>query len=190
MRKTSNRIRTMTGGLLAAAALTGALAAAPEATAATQFYRLTVLNTGQVLAVDLSGGVVVTNPVPDNTAKQWELLFPGSAGSSEDGFGSAFQLKNRLTRKCAQDAGFNAQVQEATCELNPAPGSPQLWHHHTAVDKLVNGKPYQFVFNRGSDRVLSRSPLGGSAVPALSSPKATNDASAAAALQLWNLKKL
>jgi hypothetical protein len=190
VRKTSNRIRKITGGLLAAAAVSVAVAAAPEATAAPQFYRLTVLNTGQVLAVDLSGGVVVTTPQPDNTAKQWELLFPGSAGSSEDGFGSAFQLKNRLTQKCATDAGFNAQVKEATCEKAPAPKSLQLWHHHTAIDKTVNGKPYQFVFNRGSGRVLSRSPQGGFTVPALSSPKATNEASAAAALQLWNLQRL
>jgi hypothetical protein len=73
---------------------------------------------------------------------------------------------------------------------SPGPNSTQLWQHHTFFDRTVNGKPYQFLFNRGSDRVLSRAPLGGSTVPALSSVKATNEGSAAAALQLWNLKKL
>jgi hypothetical protein len=38
--------------------------------------------------------------------------------------------------------------------------------------------------------VLSRAPLGGVTVPALSSVKATNNSSAAAALQLWNLQRL
>jgi hypothetical protein len=186
----SKRVRKITGGLLAAAAVSVAVAAAPEATAAPQFYRLTVLNGGGVLAADLSGGVVVTTAQSSSTLAQWELLFPGSAGSSEDGFGSAFQLKNRATQKCVKDVGNNVQLREATCETNPVPNSPQLWHHHTAVDKTVNGKPYQFVFNRDTVRVLSRAPLGGVTVPALSSVKATNNSSAAAALQLWNLQRL
>lgn len=179
------------GTFLAAAAVaaTGAVAA-HEASAAPQFQTLTVLNGGQVLASNLSGKVVVTNPLPSSTLKQWELVFPGSAGSSEPGFGSAFQLKNRATQKCAQDAGNGSQVIEAICLTNPAPKSPQLWQHHTFADRTVNGKAYQFLFNRASGRVLSRAPLGGSTVPALSSAKATNEASAAAALQLWNLQKL
>ena len=64
-----------------------------------------MLNGGQVLASNLSGKVVVTDPLPNSTLKQWELLFPGSAGSSEPGFGSAFQLKDRATQKCVQDIG-------------------------------------------------------------------------------------
>jgi hypothetical protein len=177
--------------MLAGAALTAVSAvAAPEAAALPQFQRLTVLNSGQVLASNLSGKVVVTSALPDSTLKQWELLFPGSAGSSEPGMGSAFQLKNRATQKCAQDAGNNAQLTEVTCLTNPVPKSPQLWQQHTFVDRTVNGKNYQFLFNRSSARVLSRAPLGGTLVPALSSVKASNEGSAAAALQLWNLQKL
>jgi hypothetical protein len=46
------------------------------------------------------------------------------------------------------------------------------------------------LFNRGSDGVLSRAPEFGNTVPVLSSKKATNDLSAAAALQQWLLKRV
>ncbi|GAB3423445.1 hypothetical protein [Flindersiella endophytica] len=190
MRTLSSSARTIAGSLLAAATLAvGAAAVAAPAEAAPQFRELTVLNGGQALASNLSGGIVVVNPT-GSTLQQWELLFPGSAGSSEPSFGSAFQLKNRATQKCVQDAGKDQQVVEVTCLANPAPKSAQLWQHHTAIDRTVNGNAYQFLFNRNSGRVLSRAPIFGSAVPVLSSTKATNEGSAAAALQLWNLRRL
>jgi hypothetical protein len=185
-----NPVRLAAAAVLAAAALTTAGAAiAPEAEAATSFRTITNLNGGQNLASNLSGKAVTTKP-STSTLQHWELLFPGSAGSSEDGFGSAFQLKNRATQKCLQDVGKGAQVIEATCIANPDPNSPQLWQHHTAVDRTVNGQSYFFLFNRSSDRVLSRAPEFGNAVPVVSSPKATNNLSAAAALQQWVLKRV
>jgi hypothetical protein len=191
MRALSSSARTIAGSLLAAAALAaGTSVAVPAAEAAPQFRTLTVLNGGQNLASELSGRIVVVNPQSSNTLQQWELLFPGSAGSSEPTFGSAFQLRNRATQKCVQDAGNNQQVTEVTCLANPAPKSTQLWQHHTFVDRTVNGNAYQFLFNRSSGRVLSRAPLFGNTVPVLSSAKATNEGSAAAALQLWNLRRL
>jgi hypothetical protein len=192
MRTLSSSARTIAGSLLAVAAALamGTAVAVPEAEAAPQFRTLTVLNSGDNLAFDLSEGIVVVDPQSSNTMQHWEMLFPGSAGSSEPSFGSAFQLKNRATQKCVTDAGKDQQVIEATCLTNPAPKSTQLWQHHTAVDRTVNGKDYQFLFNRSSGRVLSRAPIFGTAVPALSSTKATNEGSAAAALQLWHLRRL
>jgi hypothetical protein len=183
-------VRLAAAAVLAAAALTTAGAAvAPEAEAAASFRTITNLNGGQNLASNLSGKAVTTK-ASTSTLQHWELLFPGSAGSSEPGFGSAFQLKNRATQKCLEDVGNGAQVIETTCKTNPGVDSPQLWQHHIAADRTVNGQSYFFLFNRGSDRVLSRAPQFGNTVPVVSSPKATNDLSAAAALQQWLLKRV
>ncbi len=185
-----NPVRQAAAAVLAAAALTTAGAAvAPEAEAAASFRTITNHNGGQNQASNLSGKAVTTKP-STSTLQHWELLFPGSAGSSEPGFGSAFQLKNRATQKCLVDVGKDAQVIETTCKTNPGVDDPQLWQHHTAADRTVNGQSYFFLFNRGSDRVLSRAPEFGNTVPALSSKKATNDLSAAAALQQWLLKRV
>jgi hypothetical protein len=175
---------------LALAIITASAAiAGTPANAAPQYYKITVLNGGKVLAVDLSGGVVVTEP-HSGTAAQWELVFPGSAGSSEPGFGSAFQLRNRATQKCVQDVGNNIQLAEVNCLTSPAPKSTQPWQQHTSPDRTVNGKDYVFLFNRFTTRVVSRAPEFGNTVPALSSTKASNTGSAAAALQLWHLERL
>ncbi|MET0342904.1 MAG: hypothetical protein ABW252_17995 [Polyangiales bacterium] len=157
--------------------------------ALSKIQTLTTLNLGQNLGSNTSGTLVVSKPNASDSGQGWELLFPGSAGSSEPGFGSAFQLKNQATQKCAEDVGLDASVAERTCAKNPGPNSPQLWQHHIAADRVVNGSEYRFVFNRGTDRVLSRSPTFGNAVPALSAKKATNDTSAAAALQQWTLRR-
>ncbi len=99
-------------------------------------------------------------------------------------------MNNRATQKCLQDVGNGAQVIETTCTPNPGVDSPQLWQHHIAADRTMNGQSYFFLFNRSSDRVLSRAPQFGNAVPAVSAPKATNDLIAAAALQQWVLKRV
>jgi hypothetical protein len=185
-----NPVRLAAAAVLAAAALsTAGAAVAPEAEAAPKFQTITSLNLGQNLASNLSGKAVTTKPTT-STLQQWELLFPGSAGSSENGFGSAFQLKDRATQKCLQDVGDGAQVVETTCTPNPGVDSPQLWQHHINPDRTVNGQSYFFLFNRSSDRVLSRAPQFGNTVPVVSSPKATNNLSAAAALQQWVLKRV
>lgn len=157
--------------------------------ALSKFQTLTSLNLGQNLASNTSGSLVVTAPKPSDKQQGWELLFPGSAGSSEPGFGSAFQLRNQSTRKCAEDKGLDLPIAETTCLASPGPNSRQLWQQHVAVDRVAHGQNYFFLFNRGSDRVLSRAPQFGS-VPALSSKKATNNQSAAAALQQWTFQRL
>lgn len=154
------------------------------------FRTLTVLNQNQNLASNLSGTAVTTTPNASSTLQHFELLFPGSAGSSEPGFGSAYQLKNRATQKCLQDATKDQPVREVTCLANPAPKSTQLWQNHIADDRVVNGKRFLFIFSRNSGRVLSREPIFGSTAKVLSSVRASNTGSAAAALQLWTLTRI
>ena len=178
--------RLATAALVAAAALTAA--GATEAAAAPQFRTLTELNQFQSLGVQGGAGIVTAPPLTD--ANKFELVFPGSAGSSEPGFGSAFQLKNKASGKCLRDNGPDARVTEQTCFASPAAKSAQLWQHHTAVDFQQSGKDYRFVFNRKTGRVLSRAPQFGSPVDALSSPKASTTGSAASRLQLWNLQRV
>lgn len=165
------------------------IAAIEAALAAPKFQTLTVLNQTQNLASNLSGKMFTVAPSPSSFLQQFELLFPGSAGSSEPTFGSAFQLQNRSTQKCVEDVAAGLQVVEVGCVSSPPANSPQLWQHHTFADRIVGGKSYNFLFSRSSKRVLSRSQIGVSA-QVLSSPKATNEGSAAASLQLWTLTKL
>ncbi len=82
-----NPVRLAAAAVLATAALTTAGATVPpEAEAATKFQTITSLNLGQNLASNVSGKAVTTK-ASTSTVQRWELLFPGSAGSSEDGFG-------------------------------------------------------------------------------------------------------
>ena len=150
---------------------------------------LTSLNLGQNLTSNTSGVLAVAKPSAGDSKQAFELLFPGSAGSSEPGFGSAFQLKNQATQKCAEDVGLDQPIAERICATHPAPSSRQLWQHHIHADRVVNGLDYHFVFNRNTGRVLSRAPVFGNTVPALSSKQATNNLSAAAALQQWTLRR-
>lgn len=179
--------RLATAAVLAAAAL--ATVGAGEALAAPKFQTLTVLNGGQNLAVQ-NGAAVTTKAQAGAANQQFELLFPGSAGSSEDGFGSAFQLKNKATGKCLRDNGDGAPVGEQNCFANPSVNSAQLWQQHIQPDRQVNGKSSFFLFNRKTDRVLSQAPQFGNAIPVLSSAPASNTSSAAAALQQWNLARV
>lgn len=187
----SRRLRTsarlVTAAVLATAAM--ATAGAGEALAAPQFQTLTVLNGGQNLAVQNGAAVTKAAQAGDPT-QQFELLFPGSAGSSEPGFGSAFQLKNRASGKCLRDIGNGSQAVEQTCFANPSANSAQLWQQHIQPDREVNGKRSFHVFNRKTDRVLSQAPKFGAAIPVLSSPAASNTLSAAAALQQWNFTRV
>jgi hypothetical protein len=178
--------RVLGAAVAVAAAIT--TAGATGAQAAPQFQTLTVLNGGQNLAVQ--GGLAVTVP-PSSMAgsQQFELLFPGSAGSSEPGFGSAFQLRNKATGKCLRDMGNGNQAAEVVCFANPAVNSTQLWQQHIFADRSVGGKDYFFVFNRHTDLVLSQLPRFGT-VPVVTSPQASNTGSAAAALQQWRFTKL
>ena len=171
----------------AAAAIT--TAGAGQAMAAPTYQTLTELNQGQNLTAQ-GGAAVATPQQAGNLAQQFELLFPGSAGSSEPGMGSAFQLKNHNTGKCLVDNGPGAQVTEAGCLSAPVPKSKQLWQHHTAVDFQAFGRNFQYVFNRNSGRVLSRAPLFGSSVPVLSSAQTAPTGTAASRLQLWTFTKV
>jgi hypothetical protein len=173
--------------VVAAAAIT--TAGATEALAAPTFQTLTELNQGQNLTAQ-GGAAVTRTPQAGDRAQQFELLFPGSAGSSEPGFGSAFQLRNRDTGRCLADNGPGAQVVETTCAGAPAPKSPQLWQHHTAIDFQAFGKNFQYVFNRSSGRALSRAPQFGNPVPVLSSAQTAPTGTAASRLQLWTFKKV
>jgi hypothetical protein len=156
---------------------------------AARFDTFTVGNGGQNLAV-VNGNVVTVPPSSSSASQQFELIFPAGAGSSEPGFGSAFQLKSRETGKCLRDAGEGLPIRLVTCSTNVGANSSQLWQHHIAVDRVANGKDFFFLFNRFSDRVLSRAPEFGNQVPVLSSVQASNVFSAAAALQLWNRTRL
>ncbi len=180
-------VRIAAAAVVAAAAIT--TAGATEALAAPQLHTLTELNQGQRLAVQ-AGAAVTTTPQTGSAGQQFELLFPGSAGSSEPTFGSAFQLKNSATGKCLRDNGLDAQVSEQTCFQTPDPKSAQLWQHHTAIDFQAGGKNYQQVFNRKTGRVLSRAPLFGSPVPVLSSSKASPIGTGASRLQLWTFQRV
>ena len=186
-RRLRTSARLVTAAVLAAAAM--ATAGAGEALAAPQLQTLTVLNGGKNLAVQ--NGFGITTPAQGGAAaQQFELLFPGSAGSSEPGFGSAFQLKNRVSGKCLRDIGNGSQVVEQTCFANPSVNSAQLWQQHIQPEREVNGKRFFHLFNRKTDRVLSQAPQFGNAVPVVSSPPASNTASAAVALQLWTLARV
>lgn len=186
-RRLRTSARLATAAVLTAAAL--ATAGAGEALAAPQFQTLTVGNGGKNLAVQ-NGAAVAVKANPSDAAQQFELLFPGSAGSSEPGFGSAFQLKNRASGKCLRDIGNGSQLVEQNCFANPSVNSAQLWQQHIQPDREVNGKRFFHLFNRKTDRVISQAPQFGNAVPVVASPAASNTGSAAAALQLWNLARV
>ena len=186
-RRLRTSARLATAAVLTAAAL--ATAGAGEALAAPQFQTLTVGNGGKNLAVQ-NGAAVAVKANPGDAAQQFELLFPGSAGSSEPGFGSAFQLKNRASGKCLRDIGNGSQLVEQNCFANPSVNSAQLWQQHIQPDREVNGKRFFHLFNRKTDRVICQAPQFGNAVPVVASPAASNTGSAAAALQLWNLARV
>ena len=165
-RRLRTSARLATAAVLTAAAL--ATAGAGEALAAPQFQTLTVGNGGKNLAVQNGAAVAVKANPQATPTQQFELLFPGSAGSSEPGFGSAFQLKNRTSGKCLRDIGNGSQLVEQTCFANPSVNSAQLWQQHIQPDREVNGKRFFHLFNRKTDRVLSQAPQFGNAVPVLS----------------------
>jgi len=189
------RLRLAVVAALAAATLaagaTGASAtdAVPAQAAAPRFETFTSLNLGKNLTSNLTGNAVATTPQSTSTLQQWErktfLNIPAPPG-----FGVPYQLRNRATQRCLQDVGNGSTVIETTCQVSPSSTSPQLWHNHGAVDRTVNGKAYRFRFNRASGRVLSVAPQFGTTVPVLSSPRASNIGSAAAALQLWTTTRI
>jgi hypothetical protein len=186
MRVKRNFARIAAAGLVAAAALaTGAT----EAVAAPQYWTLTEANQGQRLAVQDHKAVTVV-PQTGNASQQFELLFPGSAGSSEPGFGSAFQLKNKSTGQCLRDNGNGAQVTEVTCFPNPSVNSAQLWQQHTSADLVLGGKNYYFVYNRNSDRLLTRAPFFGSPTAVNTAPRQGALGSANSKLQLWDIARV
>jgi hypothetical protein len=116
--------------------------------------------------------------------QQWERKkFPNLPATPA--FGTPYQLQDRATQLCLQDVGDNFGVVEAPCQVSPGARSTQLWDNHTASDRTVNGHFYRFTFNRGTTRVLSCAPQFGTTIPVLSSKRASNTGSAAAALQLW-----
>jgi len=177
--------------LAAGATDASATDAAPAQAAAARFETFTSLNLGKNLASNLTGNAVATTPQSTSTLQQWErktfLNIPNPPGG---GFGAPYQLRNRATQRCLQDVGNGSTVIETTCQVSPSSTSPQLWHNHGAVDRTVNGKAYRFRFNRASGRVLSVAPQFGTTVPVLSSPRASNIGSAAAALQLWTTTRI
>jgi hypothetical protein len=179
--------RVLGAAVAVAAAIT--TAGATGAQAAPQLQTLTVLNTGQNLAVRDSRAVT-ENPQVGVGAQRFELLFPGSAGDSEPGFGSAFQLRNSATGKCLRDAGSGNQVSEVTCFANPAVNSTQLWQQHIFADRSVGGKDYFHLYNRHTDLVLTRAPQFGAPVAVITSPAVGNTGSAGAALQLWHFTRV
>lgn len=148
------------------------------------YEAFTVLNGGKNLASNSSGIAVASPGQTNDRRQQWERRVAGNV-APKVGFSKPYQIRNSFTGLCLRDVGDGFPAVEQECETNLTSKSPQLWHEHVAVDRTVNGLPFRFQFNRATGRVLSQAPEFGTAVPVLSSPKATNDLSAAAALQLW-----
>ena len=189
MPSTKFATRMATAAVVAAAALTVTGAVEASAAPAPQYRTLTEANQGQDLAAQAGIGLVETRRTGD-AGQQWEMLFPGSAGSSDPGFGSAFQLRNRETGNCLRDNGPEARLTTEPCLPSPVPRSAQLWQHHAAIDLQSGGLDYQFVFNRKTGRVITRAPLFGSPVDAVSSPRTSASVGTGAArLQLWSFRR-
>ena len=162
-----------------------ATAGAGEALAAPQFQTLTVGNGGKNLAVQ--NGQRSPSRRTRATPPSSSSCCPGQRGSSEPGFGPAFQRKNRPPEVPAGHRN-GSQLVEQNCSPTRA-STPPSCGSSTPPDREVTGSVLPPV-QRKTDRVISQAPQFGNAVPVVASPAASNTGSAAAALQLWNLARV
>jgi hypothetical protein len=163
------------------AAFAAAVAPAGPAAADTVSTPTTLFNLGTGKILGWNGEVA---PPPGGGLHLWVRVTPSGIGA-QPGFAAPYQLRNPATQLCLQDFGDGVQVVLTTCQSDPATDSPQLWQHHRTPDRAAHERPFGFLFNRSSGRVLTAVPsTGGQPTPVVTVSPA-DPHSAAAALQLW-----
>jgi hypothetical protein len=137
------------------------------------------LGTGKILSW---GGEV--DPPPGGALHLWvRVAYPGIGALP--GFVAPYQLRNPVTGLCLQDYADGAQVVLTVCQTDPAADSSQLWQHHRLPDRIAHERPFGFLFNRSSGRVLTAAPSTGNQPTPVLTVAPSDPHSAEAPLQLW-----
>ncbi|WP_203933612.1 RICIN domain-containing protein [Virgisporangium ochraceum] len=154
-----------------------AMADAPAMADVSTPSRLLNLGAGKVLG--WNGEVA---PPPGGALHLWvRVTHPATVALP--GFSAPYQLRNPVTGLCLEDYGDGAQIVLTGCGTDPADDSPQLWQHHRTPDRIAHQRPFGFLFNRSTGRVLTAVPSTGTRpnVVVTVAPSGSDSA----AYQLW-----